>query len=210
MTKKIDELVDEAMSQAQVFASAWSLVGGPFDNGEMLENAEVEKRALRALIANLLSASIADTAGAKPVGRVYKNGDLWSSEIYREVVEGLPTGDYWLYSSHVAAPPAPSVADAAGASEAERFLTESDMASLFTFVSQVTDTDADGYTASKETMKRLAEIGCVESKGFGRYAPTMFGLWLIDSVFEQNSSLPLLTRADYNAKSAAMAKEAGE
>lgn len=67
--------------------------------------------------ASRLSASIADTAGAKPVGRVYKNGDLWSSEIYREVVEGLPAGDYWLYSSHIAAPPAPSVADSAGTSD---------------------------------------------------------------------------------------------
>lgn len=131
----------------------------------------------------------------------------------RSIIESMGVRSYSATSrdidlamSECATPPAPSVADAAGAKDAERFLTESDMASLFTFVSQVTDSDADGYTASKETMKRLAEIGCVESKGFGRYAPTMFGLWLIDSVFEQNASLPLLTRADYNAKSA---KESG-
>ena len=59
MSKKIDALVDEAMEQAQVFASAWSLVGGPFDYGDGLENAEVEKKALRALIADLLAAAAA-------------------------------------------------------------------------------------------------------------------------------------------------------
>jgi hypothetical protein len=45
-----DEFVDEVMAQAQVFASAWSLVGGPFDYGDGLEAAETEKVALRALL----------------------------------------------------------------------------------------------------------------------------------------------------------------
>jgi hypothetical protein len=36
--------VDSIMSQAQVFASAWSLVGGPFDHGDALENAEEVER----------------------------------------------------------------------------------------------------------------------------------------------------------------------
>ena len=47
-----DAQIDSIMEQAQVFASAWSLVGGPFDSGGMLETAEQEKAALRALLAS--------------------------------------------------------------------------------------------------------------------------------------------------------------
>lgn len=53
----IDSMVEEAMAQAQVFASAWSLVGGRFDFGNALQDAEVEKQALRALLADLLTAA---------------------------------------------------------------------------------------------------------------------------------------------------------
>jgi hypothetical protein len=42
--------VEQIMEQAQVFASAWSLVGGPFDTGDGLERAEEEKERLRALL----------------------------------------------------------------------------------------------------------------------------------------------------------------
>lgn len=43
-------VIDEIMSQAQVFASAWSLVGGPFDRGDELANAQARKAELRALV----------------------------------------------------------------------------------------------------------------------------------------------------------------
>jgi hypothetical protein len=43
--------IEEIMEQAQVFASAWSLVGGVFDHGDALETAEQEKANLRALLA---------------------------------------------------------------------------------------------------------------------------------------------------------------
>ena len=43
--------VDSVMEQAQVFASAWSLVGGKFDNGSMLEEAQAAKAELRAMLA---------------------------------------------------------------------------------------------------------------------------------------------------------------
>jgi hypothetical protein len=39
--------VAEAMEQAQVYASAWSLVGGGFDDGSMLDLATEEKSILR-------------------------------------------------------------------------------------------------------------------------------------------------------------------
>lgn len=43
--------VEAIMAQAQVFASAWSLVGGVFDHGDALETAEEEKQNLRAMLA---------------------------------------------------------------------------------------------------------------------------------------------------------------
>ncbi|QKM47754.1 hypothetical protein B7760_01778 [Burkholderia glumae] len=42
--------VEEIMAQARVFASAWSLVGGRFDQGDALETAEQEKQNLRDLV----------------------------------------------------------------------------------------------------------------------------------------------------------------
>lgn len=45
---------DQLMEQAQVFASAWSLVGGPFVRGIALENAEEAKDELREMIDDLL------------------------------------------------------------------------------------------------------------------------------------------------------------
>lgn len=42
--------VDAIMEQAQVFASAWSLVGGMFDFGDGMENAEQEKVNLRTML----------------------------------------------------------------------------------------------------------------------------------------------------------------
>lgn len=43
--------VDAVMEQAQVFASAWLLVGSPFDDGDALGTANEEKEALRAMLA---------------------------------------------------------------------------------------------------------------------------------------------------------------
>jgi hypothetical protein len=43
--------IDSVMEQAQVFASAWSLVGGTFDSGNGMKNAEEEQKALRAMLA---------------------------------------------------------------------------------------------------------------------------------------------------------------
>jgi hypothetical protein len=45
---------EQIMSQAQVFASAWALVGGRFDNGDMLETANEEKAELQAAIEALV------------------------------------------------------------------------------------------------------------------------------------------------------------
>ncbi|PKF70415.1 host nuclease inhibitor protein [Pseudomonas fluvialis] len=42
--------IEQIMEQAQVYASAWSLVDGPFDNGNLLEQAELEKQVLLELL----------------------------------------------------------------------------------------------------------------------------------------------------------------
>ncbi|MGD1323550.1 hypothetical protein ACNHE5_01080 [Pandoraea pnomenusa] len=48
---------EQIMEQAQVFASAWSLVGGCFDSGSMLAEAESAKAELRAMIEKALAAA---------------------------------------------------------------------------------------------------------------------------------------------------------
>ncbi|WP_425221754.1 host nuclease inhibitor protein [Pseudomonas sp.] len=45
---------DQLMEQVQVYASAWALVGGPFDQGNALELAEEEKEATRDMIEDLI------------------------------------------------------------------------------------------------------------------------------------------------------------
>ncbi|MFG5864432.1 host nuclease inhibitor protein [Metapseudomonas sp. CR1201] len=47
--------VESIMSQAQVFASAWSLIDGPFDSGNALENAEEAKEELREMLEQFCS-----------------------------------------------------------------------------------------------------------------------------------------------------------
>jgi hypothetical protein len=49
----VDETkLNEIMELAQVFASAWSLVGSRFDDGNMLHEAETAKKELRQMIAS--------------------------------------------------------------------------------------------------------------------------------------------------------------
>ncbi len=50
-----DKTRDELMSQAQVFASAWSLVGGRFDRGGCLDDAEEAKSELKTMIEEALA-----------------------------------------------------------------------------------------------------------------------------------------------------------
>ncbi len=47
--------IDTIMSQAQVFASAWALVGGTFDDGHAIENAEEAKVELREMLEDFCS-----------------------------------------------------------------------------------------------------------------------------------------------------------
>ncbi|WP_236200277.1 MULTISPECIES: host nuclease inhibitor protein [Pseudomonas aeruginosa group] len=55
MTEETTISVDAVMEQAQVFASAWALVDGPFDSGNALENAEEAKAELREMLEDFFS-----------------------------------------------------------------------------------------------------------------------------------------------------------
>lgn len=55
--------IDQLMEQAQVYASAWSLIDGPFDQGNQLEQAELEKQVLQEML--VAFEDEAHTAGAQ-------------------------------------------------------------------------------------------------------------------------------------------------
>jgi hypothetical protein len=138
----------------------------------------------------------APTTGSVPVATLHDDG-YWTWK-------GTPPheSNYAGWRMDVYATPA-------SPAESVPFLSELDMAALFVFHSQVNDHEADGYTARKETMKRLAELGVVNSLGFGRYETTAFGAWLVETDFEQNPTLPLRTIAEHNARSALLAASMG-
>lgn len=79
------------------------------------------------------------------------------------------------------------------------FLCDDDFAKLLSFSEQVNDPDSGGYSTTKATLNRLAELGVVQSMGFGRYGVTSFGQWLIDSHLGETPSLPLSTASEYNS-----------
>jgi|GEM_PF-3237667 len=72
-----DQEIDAIMEQAQVFASAWAFLGGPFDNGSGLETAEREKANLRALLSKLRApvATTTDRAMLQSVLQDLENSD---------------------------------------------------------------------------------------------------------------------------------------
>lgn len=45
---------EHVMEQAQIFASAWSLVGGPFDDGNALDDAEAAKAKLARMVGDAI------------------------------------------------------------------------------------------------------------------------------------------------------------
>ena len=83
--------------------------------------------------------------------------------------------------------------------DARQFLQTNDLATLHRFMDFCTDSDAGGYSIPKERMQRLAEIGAIESKGFGRYQVTTFGLYVLTMDAYGSANLPLKTYAEYDA-----------
>lgn len=88
------------------------------------------------------------------------------------------------------------------------FLQEEDQQLLDRFIE--TTEDNEGFDIGKDAIKRLANIGVVESLGFGQYCVTMFGYWVHEHYWHQSPSLPLKTNADRDANArAAIAKATG-
>ncbi len=71
---------EKIMEQAQVFASAWSVVGGPFDDGDAMEVATQEKDELNRMVSRLaaerdaLAAKLAELEGQYPVFAFRRRG----------------------------------------------------------------------------------------------------------------------------------------
>ena len=74
------------------------------------------------------------------------------------------------------------------------YLTEGDLGSLMRF--QETTDDREGYDIAKSAIKRLADLGVVQSHGFGKYSVTAFGSFALEHSFLQNPALPLVTDMD--------------
>ena len=74
--------LQEIMSQAQVFASAWSLVGGRFDGGNAMDEAEVAKNELHQMVAEALAQPQQEPIAVELVGveEAIKEGNgFWKS-----------------------------------------------------------------------------------------------------------------------------------
>lgn len=82
----------------------------------------------------------------------------------------------------------------------EQFLQDGDQHLLHSFIE--TTEDDEGYMLTKPEIKRLAELGVVQSHGFGKYSVTMFGHWVHERYWHQNPSLPLKTNTDRTADAA--------
>lgn len=88
------------------------------------------------------------------------------------------------------------------------FLQETDQHLLHRFIE--TTEDGEGFDIGKNAIKRLANLGVVESVGFGRYGVTTFGYWVHEKYWHQNPSLPLKTNSDRDADARAAIAAAKE
>ena len=105
---------------------------------------------------------------------------------------------------HLHPAPAPNALDAE-----TPFLQETDQHLLHRFIE--TSEDDESYDISKDDVKRLANLGVLESCGFGRYGVTMFGYWAHEHFWHQNPSLPLKTNSDRDhEKRAAIAAQSAQ
>lgn len=80
------EAFDQVMEQAQVFASAWSLVGGRFDTGNAMADAEEAKAELRTLVralADLTAQTVRpiEAEADEPVYHLRGYGDVSASDL---------------------------------------------------------------------------------------------------------------------------------
>ncbi len=69
-----DKNIKTIMDQAQVFASSWSMVGGPFAADDQLERAEEEKAELNRLVTGALEGSV---SAPQDVGEMIQSLLAW-------------------------------------------------------------------------------------------------------------------------------------
>ncbi len=69
-----EKTVKAIMEQAQVFASSWSMVGGPFAADDQLERAEEEKEELKKLVTVALEGSV---SAPQDVGEMIESLLAW-------------------------------------------------------------------------------------------------------------------------------------
>lgn len=74
------------------------------------------------------------------------------------------------------------------------YLQPADLGDLMRF--QETTDDSEGYDISKTAIKRLVELGVMQSHGFGKYSITAFGHFALEHMFSQKPALPLMTNDD--------------
>ena len=68
--------IETLMEQAQVYASAWSLVGGPFDGGDQLEKANQEKHDLEEMLEDFLE-QVEASAGREELQEIAQGLIKW-------------------------------------------------------------------------------------------------------------------------------------
>ncbi len=89
--------VDSVMDQAQIFASAWSLVGGQFDPGNALEDAVQAKNELRAMLTHPQpNQPLTDEQRDAARYRWLRSDDIEVAQGQREIYavqDGLPNTD---------------------------------------------------------------------------------------------------------------------
>lgn len=82
--------IERLMEQAQVFASAWSIIGGPFDFGSAPANAEEARAELRMMIEAELAIAAAGRLSIRLEGDAYDLGrGLYMQLVYAALGQAL-------------------------------------------------------------------------------------------------------------------------
>lgn len=89
-------------------------------------------------------------------------------------------------------------------STTREYLEPADLGDLMRF--QETIDDCEGYDIGKSAVKRLAELGVLQNHGFGKYSITAFGHFVLEHMFLQNPTLPLMTNGDRDRAAIAKAE----
>ena len=145
-------------------------------------------------------------AAVEPVAYLHDDG-YWTAaktEQGRVLSDRLHFAGSPKIGVHLHPAPAPNALDAE-----TPFLQETDQHLLHRFIE--TSEDDESYDISKDDVKRLANLGVLESCGFGRYGVTMFGYWAHERFWHQHPSLPLKTNTDRDLeKRAAIAAQTAQ